>query len=213
MDLQLGTGNKFNEGLIQKPASKVFLSSRRALDIFFFFVIIIQNKIRNKIQRALSVSQSEAAVMSALLHSTDSRKQVDVFIGLIIIKTTNIIISIINQFEISKILQIIQRQPTFGKSSSLSSLSMWIYGSPLVDRVSWVGCGARYGGVPLTRQMTRSLFAAAQLCLSLCRHCQPYFRGDHRSRGTSSRHWDVDQAGNHTWSKLKTWPPGSTGYI
>ena len=136
MDLQLGTGNKFNEGLIQKPASKVFLPSRRAPDIFFFFVIIIQNKIRNKIQRALSVSQSEAAVMSALLHSTDSRKQVDVFIGLIIIKTTNIIISIINQFEISKILQIIQRQPTFGKSSSLSSLSMWIYGSPLVDRVS-----------------------------------------------------------------------------
>ena len=112
MDLQLGTGNKFNEGLIQKPASKVFLSSRRALDIFFFFVIIIQNKIRNKIQRALSVSQSEAAVMSALLHSTDSRKQVDVFIGLIIIKTTNIIISIINQFEISKTLQILQRQPT-----------------------------------------------------------------------------------------------------
>ena len=113
MDLQFGTGNKFNEGLIQKPASKVFLSSRRAPDIFFFFVIIIQNKIRNKIQRALSVSQSEAAVMSALLHSTDSRKQVDVFIGLIIIKTTNIIISIINQFEISKILQILQRQPTF----------------------------------------------------------------------------------------------------
>ena len=136
MDLQLGTGNKFNEGLIQKPASKVFLPSRRAPDIFFFFVIIIQNKIRNKIQRALSVSQSEAAVMSALLHSTDSRKQVDVFIGLIIIKTTNIIISIINQFDISKILQILQRQPTFRKSSSLSSLSMWIYGSPLVDRVS-----------------------------------------------------------------------------
>ena len=99
-------------------------------------MIIIKNKIRNKIQRALSVSQSEAAVMSALLHSTDSRKQVDVFIGLIIIKTTNIIISIINQFEISKILQILQRQPTFRKSSSLSSLSMWIYGSPLVDRVS-----------------------------------------------------------------------------
>ena len=91
---------------------KSFLSSRRSPDIFFFFVIIIQNKIRNKIQRALSVSQSEAAVMSALLHSTDSRKQVDVFIGLIIIKTTNIIISIINQFEISKILQILQRQPT-----------------------------------------------------------------------------------------------------
>ena len=110
MDLQLGTGNKFNEGLIQKPASKVFLSFRRAPDIFFF--LIIQNKIRNKIQRALSVSQSEAAVMSALLHSTDSRKQVDVFIGLIIIKTTNIIISIINQFEISKTLQILQRQPT-----------------------------------------------------------------------------------------------------
>ena len=62
--------------------------------------------------------------------------------------------------------------------------------------------------MPLTRQMTRSLFAAAQLCLSLCRHCQPYFRGDHRSRGTSSRHWDVDQAGNHTWSKLKTYRPG-----
>ena len=64
--------------------------------------------------------------------------------------------------------------------------------------------------------MTRSLFATNQptggihhtlqarvaeqsspppLCLSLWWWCQPYFSGDHRSRGTSSRHWDVDQVG------------------